>query len=183
MALTQMVPNRWMQRIRSPLTGSFGSRSTGLATSDDPFVRLNETVDRLFDSLFDDAGWSVAREVGQGRSMLNLAAPELDIAETESAYQLAVDLPGVEPGNIELSADEDLLVLRAERQEHKQDDGVRFHRIERRASRFERTLTLPGDADTDNISAEYNNGVLQINVPRLKDVASTRGRRIEINGA
>lgn len=179
MALTQMIPSRWFGRETTPAVGSLSPRSTVLRGSDDPFIRMHETMDRLFDSLFDSStGWSVARD-GNGR-MLSLMTPELDIAETDKAYQLAVDLPGVNAEDIELSAEEDALVIRAERKEHKDEEGVRFHRVERRTGRFERMLTLPGDADTDNISAEFKNGVLEITVPRLEDVSSTRGRRIEI---
>jgi len=179
MALTQMIPSRWFGREQNLPVSSLSPRSTSLLGSDDPFVRMHQTMDRLFDSLFDDAtGWTVARN-GNGR-MLSLMTPELDIAETDKAYQLAVDLPGVNSENIDLSTDDDALIIRAERTQHKEDEGVRFHRVERRTGRFERMLTLPADADTDNISAEFRNGVLEITVPRREDVASTRGRKIEI---
>lgn len=187
MALTQMIPSQWLRRQGNPAVSSLTTRPTSLAGSDDPFVRMHETMDRLFDSFFNDSSsWGVNRAPGNDGGLMNLMTPQLDIAETDNAYVLSVDLPGVDGKDIDLSADEDMLTLRAERKrqhESKDDDGVRFHRMERSVGRFERTLSLPVDADTDNISAAFNNGVLEITVPRRDDIESTRGRRIEIEGA
>lgn len=59
-------------------------------------------------------------------------------------------------------------------------DDNQFHRVERSFGRFERMLTLPADADTENIGAELKNGVLEVTIPRNQEIESTRGRRIEI---
>lgn len=191
MALTPMISNQWLRRGRNPaatsLTNHPGSTTGSLIGGDDPFVRMHETMDQLFDSLINGGtSWSVDRALGDQSGMLNMMTPHLDIAEKDDAYELSVELPGVEPDNVELSADEDMLTIRAEKQrkkESKDDENVRFHRVERVAGRFERSLSLPVDADTDNISAEFRNGVLEISVPRRKDVESTRGRRIDIKSS
>lgn len=184
MALTQMTPSQWFRRSGNPAVSSLTTRPSSLAGSDDPFVSMHETMDRLFDSFFNDsAGWGVNRAPGDNSGLMNLMTPQLDIAEKDDAYELSVELPGVEPDKVELSTDEDMLTIRAEKQrrkESKDGENIRFHRVERSAGRFERSLSLPVDADTNNISAEFRNGVLEISVPRRKDVESTRGRRIEI---
>lgn len=181
MALTQLIPSGWLRRDRSPVVGnSLTSRSSSLLDSDDPFVRMHEAMDRLFDSVFDASnGWMVQ----PGMRGAALLTPSLDIAETEKAYQLAVELPGVDLNDIRLTTQEDALLIRAERKQINEDNGTRYHRVERRTGHFERVLTLPADADTDNISAEFRNGVLEITVPRRQDVESLGGRRVEIKAA
>lgn len=186
MALTEMIPSQWLRRgDNSGVTGlTTRARLDPMMRSDDPFVRMHETMDRLFDDLFSNSvGWSIGRQRGDQAGAHSLLTPQVDISEADEAYRLSVDLPGVESKDIELSADEESLTIRAEKQREasdSDDDGTRFHRVERSFGRFERMLTLPVDADTENISAKYTNGVLEISVPRRKDIDQTRGRRIEI---
>jgi len=189
MALTPMISNQWLRRGRTPTATGLTNRTAGsLLGSDDPFVRMHESMDQLFDSLLNGgtSNWSVDRAIGDQPGLLNMITPQLDIAEKDDAYELSVELPGVDPENVELSADEDMLTIRAEKQrtrEGKDDENVRFHRVERSAGRFERSLSLPVDADTDNISARFKNGVLEVSVPRRSDIESARGRRIQIESS
>ena len=184
MALTEMIPSQWLRRGDNPGGTGLTTRSNPMLRSDDPFIRMHETMDRLFDDFFNNTvGWSVGRQQADQPGALSLMTPQVDISETEEAYKLSVDLPGVDSKDIELSADEESLTIRAEKQREAKDsddDGTRFHRVERSFGRFERMLTLPVDADTENISAKHTNGVLEISVPRRKDIEQTRGRRIEI---
>lgn len=184
MALTEMIPSQWLRRGDNPGMTGLTTRSTPLTRSDDPFVRMHETMDRLFDDFFNNTvGWSVGQQPMDQTGALSLLTPQVDISETDEAYKLLVDLPGVDSKDIELSADEESLTIRAEKQREasdSDDDGARLHRVERSFGRFERMLTLPVDADTENISAKYTNGVLEVSVPRRKDIEQTRGRRIEI---
>jgi len=179
MALTHMVPSQWL-RGSTPAVSS-APRSASLVGSSDPFVRMQETMDRLFDSVFNGgSGWAVDRP-GADAGMMPLLTPQLDIAEREKSYVLSVDLPGIDPKDIDLSAQDDSLTIRARRERRvENDDDQRFHRVERSFGRFERTLSLPVDADTDNIRAEFVNGVLEVTVPRRDDIESVGGRRIEI---
>ena len=184
MALTEMIPSQWLRRGNNPGVTGLTTRSNPMLRSDDPFIRMHETMDQLFDDFFNNSvGWSAGRQPGAQTGALSLLTPQVDISETDEAYKLSVDLPGVDSKDIELSADEESLTVRAEKQREAKDsddDGTRFHRVERSFGRFERMLTLPVDADTENISAKYTNGVLEISVPRRKDIEQTRGRRIEI---
>jgi len=78
----------------------------------------------------------------------------------------------------------DALVFRARKErEVKTGNDNPYHRVERRFGRFERMRALSADADSDNISAELNNGILEVTIPRRKDLASVRGRRIEVKSS
>lgn len=181
MALTHMVPSQWLRGSAPTVVGTPARRTSPVASSD-PFVRMQETMDQLFDSVFNaGSGWAVDR-AGSDTGVMSLLSPQLDIAETDSAYVLSVDLPGIDPNEIDLSAQDDALTIRAKRERKVEDGGERrFHRVERSFGRFERTLSLPVDADTDNIRAEFKHGVLEVTVPRRDDIESVGGRRIEIH--
>lgn len=178
MAMTNLMrPNRW---FRPHLGDTARTRSADLVGTEDPFVRLQDDMNRLFDNFFGRSGWALDAPSVNGSRLMQ---PEIDIHEDDTTYHLAVELPGVERDDIDLSVDEDALIIRAHKEQRADDgDEGRVHRVERRFGRFERMLTLPSDADTDGISAELKNGVLEVSIPRLEDVETTRGRRIEIQG-
>ncbi|QKK02809.1 MAG: Hsp20/alpha crystallin family protein [Pseudomonadota bacterium] len=182
MAMTQMTtPSQWFRRGSLPTVSGL----TGDSLRDDPFARIHDEMNRLFDSFFGNTGWSVSQPLsGSGASLAAVMQPQLDIFETEDSYQLSVELPGVDRDSVDLSVDDDALVIRARKErEVKTGNDNQYHRVERRFGRFERMLTLPADADSDQISAELSNGVLEVTIPRRKDIESVRGRRIEIKSS
>lgn len=180
MAMTHLTtPNRWFRRAGNDLVGRMPGGS--VTRSDDPITRMHEEMNQLFDSFFGDAGWSMDRPLANGSNAL--LQPQLDIFETDKSYKLSVELPGVERNDIDLSVDDDSLVIRARKVRSSEDvKDDQYHRVERSVGRYERMLTLPSDADTDNIGAELRNGVLEVTVPRRDDIETTSGRRIEIKG-
>lgn len=178
MAMTHLTtPGRWFRRSgTAPLAQPRRDFSGG-----DPFSRMHEEMNRLFDSFFGDVGWSMDRPQVNGSNAL--LYPQLDIFETDKAYKLSVELPGVERDDIDLSVDEDALVIRARKERCSEDvKNDQCHRVERSYGRYERMLSLPVDADTDHIGAELKNGVLEVTIPRRKDIETTSGRRIDIKG-
>ncbi len=176
MAMTHLTtPTRWFRRSGSvPVMRS----SNSMLHENDPFTRMHEQFNQLVDSLFGDASWSLDRPGSGSRELLQ---PRLDIFETDKEYRLSVELPGVERKDIDLSVDDDALIIRARKERtSKEVTDDQYHRVERSFGRYERMLTLPADADGDKVSAELNNGVLEVTIPRRDDIESTRGRRIEI---
>lgn len=181
MAMTHLTsPTRWFRRSGSVPVSRMTS-DTPLQSSD-PFTRMHEEMNRLFDNFFGDAGWSLDRPVVNGSNAI--MQPQLDIFETDKEYRLSVEVPGVDRDDIDLSIDEDALVIRARKERSSEDvKEDQYHRVERSYGRFERMLTLPTDADSDNIDAELKNGVLEVTIPRRQDVDTTGGRRIEIKSS
>ena len=180
MAMTHLTtPSRWFGRSRSVPTQRVPSDS--VARANDPFTRMHEQMNQLFDNVFGDAGWSMDRPLVDGSNVL--MQPQLDIFETDKEYKLSVELPGVDRDDIDLSVDEDALVIRARKERRSEDvKDDQYHRVERSFGRYERMLTLPADADTDKIGAEFRNGVLEVSIPRRDDIESNSGRRIDIKG-
>lgn len=108
--------------------------------------------------------------------------PALDIQETDKQYKIALEVPGIEEKDIQITLDNDVLLVRGEkRQEQETKDGG-FHRVERSYGSFQRALNLPADANQDTIKAAFKNGVLTITMEKREASTPQQGRSIPING-
>jgi HSP20 family protein len=103
-------------------------------------------------------------------------APAVDISERDDAYLVTVELSGVKPGDVEMTFEDSLLTIQGERHSLNAD-GEKVHRAERRYGPFRRSITLPSHVDANKIEASAQDGVLQVRVPKAKDV---RAKRIEV---
>lgn len=103
--------------------------------------------------------------------------PAMDILEHESQYTLLMDLPGVSLENVKIEMQEDRLVVSGTRNDEKAAEGVSIHRQERTVGAFSRTVRLPKQLDVDKIEATFDNGVLNVTLPKL---AKPSPRTIEI---
>ena len=100
----------------------------------------------------------------------------MDLFRDGDHYVLTADLPGVDPGSVDVDVDGQLLTIRAERSA-RTEDGVQWLARERGAGSYLRQLTLGKDIDTENISAHYENGVLSVMIPVAE---KAKPRKIEI---
>lgn len=103
--------------------------------------------------------------------------PELNVYETEKEFEITLALPGMSKDDIEISMENHTLTISGERK-FEEENGRKFHRVESRFGKFERSLPLPDIIDEDNIKATYENGVLTVTVPKLKEKA---GRKIKVS--
>lgn len=103
--------------------------------------------------------------------------PAVDIYEHEDSFVLEADLPGLEPGDFNLSIENYVLTLKGERKFEKKAEGENFHRVERAYGSFTRTFTLPSTISVDDVEAEFKNGVLRVRLPKREEV---KPRQIEI---
>lgn len=88
----------------------------------------------------------------------------IDLYRDADHFVLTAELPGVDPGSVDVDVDGQMLTIRAERTPRSQD-GVQWLARERAAGTFQRQLTLGRDIDTESISAHYENGVLSVMIP------------------
>ncbi|MEO6925818.1 MAG: Hsp20/alpha crystallin family protein [Rhodanobacter sp.] len=107
-------------------------------------------------------------------------APRVDIREEDKRFMILVDVPGVDPSEIEVSMDKSILTIKGERKVDSEENGSKLTRQERVYGTFHRRFALPESADADGISAHGKNGVLEISIPKK---AETTPRRITINTA
>ncbi len=127
------------------------------------FPRLREIEDLMSRMWGDGEEW--------GTEMI---APAVDLSETETEVDVRVDVPGMKGEDIDIQINGNLLTIRGERKEEKEEKGRTFHRIERTEGSFSRTLTLPCEVREDNVSAKYEEGVLKICMPKAEEAKAHR---------
>lgn len=133
-------------------------------------LTLQERMNRMLDSSYrgTDEDWAL------GGSW----APAVDIYEKDGNIVLKAELPGVDPKDVDVRVENNLLTLRGERKFDTEVKRDNYHRVERSYGSFSRSFTLPNVVDTQNIKAEYRDGVLHMTLPKREEA---KPRQIQIN--
>ncbi len=135
----------------------------------EPFRELTQLqgeVSRLMNGLVE----------GQSRAAQSWV-PALDVWETDTELVYAFDLPGLTEEAITIEAHDDTLTISGERQRQTEEHGDRYYRFERRYGSFARAVGLPAGIDESKIMASYENGVLEVRVPKPEEA---KPRRIQL---
>jgi HSP20 family protein len=142
----------------------------------DPFQDLRSAQDEMaqMSPMLAHALGLHARQQGNDRAMTTAWAPALDISERKDAYLVTVEVPGVEPEDLDITMEDGLLTIKGERQFTSESSEQQFHRVERRYGAFRRSITLPAQVQADHIEATFDNGVLQIVVPKAEEAKPKR---------
>lgn len=130
---------------------------------------LRREMDRLFESFLPGRSEEAAENA--------MWAPRADLAETDDAFVVSMDLPGIRPEEVDVTFEDGTLKISGERSTQQKHEGRQFHRIERQYGRFFRTFRFGHNADAESIRAEYNDGILTISVGKRE---ASRPRRIEV---
>lgn len=131
--------------------------------------RLHRQLDEAFSGTTEAAGSDGAWWI-----------PQVDIHEEPERFAVLVDVPGVEPKDIEITAEKGVLTVRGERQTRTADEANGYRRLERRSGKFLRRFTLPESANLDSITAKHTHGVLEVSIPKQ---AKLQPRRIDVAAA
>lgn len=119
---------------------------------------MNDLVRRFF-----------ARPAAPGSEVAGLTEtwqPSCDVEETEKEIVAKVDLPGVDPKEIDISITDNMLVVRGEKKEEKEEKKKNYHRVERFVGQFYRAIELPAGTDPEKITAASTNGTVTITIPK-----------------
>lgn len=133
---------------------------------------IPDEVRHAFDRLFQ------SEESDSSNVVTSQWAPRVDIKEEDRRFMIFVDVPGVDPADIEVSMEKGILTIKGERTVQNEEQNGRFTRIERAHGTFHRRFALPDSADPDGITAVGRHGVLEIVIPKR---AETTPRRISIS--
>ncbi len=182
MELTKLNPWNWFKKEEE-------SEAQRLPISRDrqahaPLAPLHQEIDRLFENVFRGFGLpSLGIENAlSGISQDMLLKPNMDITASDKEYAITVEVPGVEENNIKLELADNTLTIKGEKKQESEKKDKDVYRIERSYGSFQRVLSLPEDADHENIDAQFKNGVLTITVPR-KVISKPKGKTIDIKHA
>jgi HSP20 family protein len=105
---------------------------------------------------------------GKAEESMTLAewSPSVDIGENDKEYVVKAELPEVKKEDIKVNVEDGTLCISGERRVEKEEKDMKFHRLERAYGRFERTFSLPDQADADKITSEYKDGILTVHLPK-----------------
>jgi len=144
----------------------------------DPFKELATVQDRM-NRMFNDA-WGRSRRTDEDY-ISGSWMPSVDVRETKDALEIAAELPGLEPKDVEVSVENGILTLRGSRQFEKATEGETYHRVERAYGSFERSFSLPTNVDPEKVKAAYRHGVLHLTLPKREE-AKPRSISIKVEG-
>jgi len=141
-------------------------------------LREMEDAQRRMSSLFD---WTPFRRSNLTGEEENITVPEwaplVDIAEDDKEYLLKVELPEVHKDDVKVTVESGTLTISGERKSETEQKGRKFHRVERYYGRFERTFSIPDDAEAGNVKAEFKDGVLRVHLAKSE---KARPKQIEV---
>ncbi|MEX0588435.1 MAG: Hsp20/alpha crystallin family protein [Cyanobium sp.] len=99
--------------------------------------------------------------------------PRVDISESDAAFQIRAEVPGVCKDDVKVTLDNGVLTLQGERHQEHEEQGVRFHRVERSYGNFIRSFTLPSNVDAQQLKAHFRDGLLEVNIPKTPEVETS----------
>jgi HSP20 family protein len=142
----------------------------------DPFrdlVFIRDELSRLFGRTF---GGTEALDPSAGSVWM----PSMDVYETEDKIVATLELPGIEPNDVDVSVEDSTLTISGRREFSNEVKEESFHRVERRYGSFTRAITLPRTADTEQVNANFDNGVLTIEVAKTE---MAKPKKIQVKAA
>ena len=134
----------------------------------EPFRDLVSLQDRM-NRLFDESFRGIGRGAEESDFSLGAWAPAVDIFEKDGNIVLKAELPGVDPKDVDVRVENNILTLRGERKLDEEVKKDSYHRVERSYGTFTRSFTLPNIVDTEKIKAEFKDGVLRMTLPKKEE--------------
>ena len=125
---------------------------------------LQSDMNRLFDRFFDGRGTNGSRRW----------IPAMDLVETEDHLVLRCDLPGLTEDDVDIEIKDNVLTVSGERNAENEEKSEGYYRVERAFGSFSRSLNLPQGVDTEKIEAHFDNGVLEVRIPKPERSKPTR---------
>jgi len=145
---------------------------------DEPFVSLQDEMNRLINTVLAGPGYLVAP-----RNLWNEAspafAPRLDVRETDKEVTVTAELPGLDDKGVNVELQDNTLTIKGEKKEEHEEEEKSCCRVERRYGSFERTIALPAEVEAQKGKATFRKGVLKIVLPKAKPDAA-RKKTIEV---
>lgn len=152
-----------------------------------PFESLRREVDRLFED-FDRGLWhfpfrsTFALEPFWRRELTWPSAPAVDITESDKAYEITADLPGISEKDIEVKLAPGGLVIQGEKQEEKEERKKDYYLHERHFGSFKRSFRVPEGVEADKIEASFKDGVLTVTLPKIAEAQKVE-KKIAVKAA
>lgn len=157
-------------------------------TAPDVWRSFRSEMDRVFDRFTRGFGFPEMRRMfdvepfWRQEPALDFAAPAIDVTESDTAYTISAELPGIAEKDIEVNITGDVLILSGEKRREREEKEKNRYLSERAYGAFQRALAIPDGVDRDAIAAEFSKGVLTVTLPKSKE-AQKQQKKIEIKAA
>jgi HSP20 family protein len=149
----------------------------------DVWQSFRSEMDRMFDRFGRGFGLPSLRRMFDiepaWRSTFTFSMPAIDMSEDEKTYKISAELPGIDAKDIDVSVTGDMLVLKGEKREEKEEKDKNYHFSERAYGSFQRAFELPASVDRDKVAADFSKGVLTITLPKTAE-AQKPTKKIEV---
>jgi HSP20 family protein len=137
-------------------------RKKGEDSTDWP-TELRKEFDDLVNRVFGEERWlSPSKVFGRGFS------PSVDISDLENEILVKADLPGIDPNDLSVDITGDMLTIKGERKDEKEEETQGSYRMERSYGSFTRSFRVPVEIQADKVQAQYKNGVLSLRLPKVE---------------
>jgi HSP20 family protein len=139
-----------------------------------PLVTVREMMDKVMDTFLEPLV-----RVGPSEWRSDPFRPSVDVIEEENQVRVEVEMPGVDPKDVEVSVGENSVTIRGEKKVELKDEDKSYHRTERPFGSFQRTIALPIEVDTERAVAAFKHGVLKITFPKTEQTRKKVPIKIE----
>jgi HSP20 family protein len=136
--------------------------------NESPVMAIQNEMNRMFDQFFSDPFTLLPIS-----SMRNVAdfMPRIDVSETDKAMHVTAELPGMDEKDIQISLENEALVISGEKKNDLEEKGKNYHRVERTYGSFQRVIPLVSEVEADKVEAVFKNGVLIVTLPKTPAAA------------
>jgi HSP20 family protein len=159
---------------------------SGQTTLPDVWQSFRGEMDRLFDRFGSGFGFQSLRRMFDiepaWRSSFSFSTPAIDMSEDEKAYKISAELPGIDAKDIDVSVTGDMLVLKGEKRQEKEEKDKNYHFSERSYGSFQRAFELPASVDRNYVAADFSKGVLTITLPKTAE-GQRPAKKVEVKSS
>ena len=169
-----------VMNIKTLVPWNWGRKNVPIRRDEDHSVySLQQTMNRAFENFFE--GFSLS-PFGSLEDRMGSFAPRVDISESDKEFQVTAELPGMNEKDLDVSLANNVLTLKGEKKEEKEDKRKDYCRMERSYGMFSRTIPLPEGVDLEKVEASFRKGVLTVTLPKTVEAQKER-KRIPITAA
>ena len=186
MDIKKLAPWNWFKKEEEqnganvPVQRSDAVAQYPQGSSGNPIIQLRREINGLFENAFRGFGISPFRsDFLTPLTAEGLLKPQVDIGATDKEYSITVEVPGVSEKDVKVEISGNIMTIRGEKRQEKEEKDKNYYRVERSYGSFQRVLSLPEDANQDDVKATFNKGVLTVKMPR-KTLPKPDVKQIEI---
>jgi len=156
MTMYSLMPWRWGRR------GLLSRRE-----EEHPYYSLQKEMNKVFEDFFRDVEFPSLTFAEEGHAA---CSPRVDVTESDKDIRVTAELPGIEEKDIDVSLSADLLTIRGEKKEEKEENVKGYYRMERSYGTFARSIPLPCEVDAGRVEASFKGGILTVTLPKTAEV-------------